>query len=377
MELKTVRIKRNFPPSGLQNPTGSCFMNSTLQMLYHVPLFRWLVINYSSAQEVVDKMQKKKKGWQSAPNDCFRVPPHFPEMKLNEMGDMQMFYNILQIKIRRLFDYTAFRGCCDKLFWSKIADVATLPGVGIKQININNVSSISVSVQDADNLYDSIRVMLNRDNPVQKASDYMNERGERPIITIGTKRTRFLSLPAVLTFSLGRWKIRREQGGDGKMYTWMDKDTTHFYFPMDIDMSQFVQPLNEQERKGIIEEDYFGLGKEQNEDDKSHIISDEMMYKCVNAFDDSSSDRHISLQYTLLSIGVHVGNVGGGHYYTHIRPDASDRWFVLDDANVRQISNQEAVDSTFGGWGRDNEGCAYVIMYVRKEFVPQVMLWGE
>ena len=42
IEVPTIHIQRHFPPSGLTNEGKTCYVNAILQILYHIPVFRWV-----------------------------------------------------------------------------------------------------------------------------------------------------------------------------------------------------------------------------------------------------------------------------------------------------------------------------------------------
>lgn len=55
--------------------------------------------------------------------------------------------------------------------------------------------------------------------------------------------------------------------------------------------------------------------------------------------------------FSLHSILVHSGDVHAGHYYAYIRPSAdpeSTEWFKFDDEIVTRVSQEEALEDSFG-----------------------------
>ena len=44
--MHITQLKRPWPPAGLINPGRTCYINSVLQILYHIPLFRWVFVYF-------------------------------------------------------------------------------------------------------------------------------------------------------------------------------------------------------------------------------------------------------------------------------------------------------------------------------------------
>ncbi|KVI06231.1 hypothetical protein Ccrd_015416, partial [Cynara cardunculus var. scolymus] len=73
------------------------------------------------------------------------------------------------------------------------------------------------------------------------------------------------------------------------------------------------------------------------------------------------ADRSVRNLYTLHSVLVHSGGVHGGHYYAYIRPTLSDQWFLeeystlntfkfkFDDERVTKEDMKRALDEQYGG----------------------------
>ncbi|GFZ05982.1 ubiquitin-specific protease 12 [Actinidia rufa] len=61
------------------------------------------------------------------------------------------------------------------------------------------------------------------------------------------------------------------------------------------------------------------------------------------------ADRSVRNLYTLHSVLVHSGGVHGGHYYAYIRPTLSDQWFKFDDERVTKEDLKRALEEQYGG----------------------------
>ncbi|CAN1298217.1 Ubiquitin C-terminal hydrolase 12 [Linum perenne] len=62
-----------------------------------------------------------------------------------------------------------------------------------------------------------------------------------------------------------------------------------------------------------------------------------------------AADRSVRNLYTLHSVLVHSGGVHGGHYYAYIRPTLSDQWFKFDDERVTKEDMKRALEEQYGG----------------------------
>lgn len=78
-------------------------------------------------------------------------------------------------------------------------------------------------------------------------------------------------------------------------------------------------------------------------------------------------------QYTLLAVLSHVGHFGSGHYVSYVRPVGSSQWFEFDDTRVSAVPEHVAVRRQYGGrhstWSDARFGAApnaYMLVYTRE-----------
>lgn len=126
-----------------------------------------------------------------------------------------------------------------------------------------------------------------------------------------------------------------------------EKVNTHFSFPMKLDMSGYVEktllPQQCQESKAETIEDASQI------EPKSTMESELMDSFTV---DDTTNEQY---EYSLIGVTVHTGNADGGHYYSFIKerngphPHAPDRWFLFNDAEVKQFDPSQIEAECFGG----------------------------
>lgn len=82
------------------------------------------------------------------------------------------------------------------------------------------------------------------------------------------------------------------------------------------------------------------------------------------------SNKEKNWVYELFGVLVHSGSASFGHYYAYLRPENSNQWFKFNDSTVSQCNEQDAVNNNYG----DGSNCAsgYMLIYMRKEDLPQL-----
>lgn len=120
-----------------------------------------------------------------------------------------------------------------------------------------------------------------------------------------------------------------------------EKVNTHFSFPLKLDMSDYVE-------KSLLPQQYQESAetKQATGHDGSEIGSNSANQP------EEYNDR---LEYNLIGVTVHTGNADGGHYYSFIKERSAlhgnqqDRWFLFNDAEVKQFDPSQIEAECFGG----------------------------
>lgn len=113
-----------------------------------------------------------------------------------------------------------------------------------------------------------------------------------------------------------------------------EKVNTHFYFPMQLDMSGYVEKTllpGHASEEGKVPSTGSGVPggasvPEEGEED--------------------------STTYDLIGVTVHTGTADGGHYYSFIRDRLHpnrDKWYLFNDAEVKQFDPNQLPAECFGG----------------------------
>lgn len=127
-----------------------------------------------------------------------------------------------------------------------------------------------------------------------------------------------------------------------------EKVNTHFSFPMKLDMSGYVE-------KTLLPQQYQeGIDAKRNFTDDGVAMSDAAAVAAA-AVDDDFDPYSDQLEYNLIGVTVHTGNADGGHYYSFIKErnalhgPQQDRWFLFNDAEVKQFDPSQIEAECFGG----------------------------
>lgn len=130
-----------------------------------------------------------------------------------------------------------------------------------------------------------------------------------------------------------------------------EKVNTHFSFPLKLDMSGYVE-------KTLLPQQYQeSIDAKKNFTDDGSCMSDAAIVAAVAAAaDDDDFDAYSDqLEYNLIGVTVHTGNADGGHYYSFIKErnalhgSQQDRWFLFNDAEVKQFDPSQIEAECFGG----------------------------
>ena len=75
-------------------------------------------------------------------------------------------------------------------------------------------------------------------------------------------------------------------------------------------------------------------------------------------------------RYRLHSVFVHRGTAESGHYFVFVRPQVQGGWFKFDDDHVTEALPEVAIEGNYGGKGNEN---AYMLSYVAEDSAATVL----
>lgn len=316
--------------TGLQNQGATCYMNSMLQALYHLPIFRRFIyqMDYSEAasddQNIPLNLQRLFAMMQ------LRIRPSVPTKELtNSFGwtahetymqhDVQEFCRVILDNIEtKMKKQENLKDAIGYLFRGKVRSEIRLKTGEVENSTIEDFYDLSMIVKDTNSLEESFQKYIEP----EEVSDYDTESGKQEI----TKTIEFVQFPPVLYIHLRRFEYDQQIQN-------MKKINSRFEFQESIDLSQYMA---------------------ENADQTDDQIFD------------------------LFGVLVHNGSSYGGHYFAYLRPYGDeDEWYKFNDSSVTKVTKEEAIESNFGGSSTQNgisfdkSYSAYMLIYIRRSCIPE------
>jgi len=318
---------------GLKNQGSTCYMNSMLQCLFHIPSFRRLVYEMPmignedpeksiplNLQRLFTQMQMSKKtvstkqltnsfGWGT--NETF------------VQHDVHEFCRVLIDSIDSKLKPTPLKDQISHLFKGKSKSYIRCPNINYETVRYDEFFDLQMQVSGFNNLYDSFKEYTKVEYLTGENKYNTGEFGLQDA-EIGVE---LLELPIILNIHLNRF-------GYDMMTDTMKKINDFFEFPDFIDLHEF--------------------------------FAEDVQGSCFNA------------EYELFGIIVHQGTVDYGHYYAYIRPTTDNQWLLFNDNSVSKVTREKAFNDNFGGkseyynmWasGSEKSHSAYMLIYVRKDSI--------
>ncbi|GJP56486.1 hypothetical protein CLOM_g15553 [Closterium sp. NIES-68] len=324
---------------GLKNQGATCYMNSLLQTLYHIPFFRKAVYHMPTSENelpsssiplalqslfyklqytdtsVATKDLTKSFGWDTY--DSFL------------QHDVQELNRVLCEKLEDKMKGTVVEGTIEKLFEGHVMNYIECDNVEYKSTRKESFYDLQLDVKGCRDVYASFDKYVE----VERLDGDNKYHAEQHGLQDAKKGVLFVDFPPVLQLQLKRFEY------DFVRDT-MVKINDRYEFPLELDLDR-------------------GDGK--------YLTPD--------------SDRGVRNLYQLHSVLVHSGGVHGGHYYAFIRPNLTEQWFKFDDERVTKEDVKRALDEQYGGeeeLSQTNPGFnhppfkftkfsnAYMLVYIRE-----------
>ncbi|KAK8918564.1 Ubiquitin carboxyl-terminal hydrolase 13 [Platanthera zijinensis] len=292
---------------GLKNQGATCYMNSLLQTLYHIPYFRKAVYHMPttendipstsiplalqslfyklqySASSVSTKELTKSFGWDTY--DSFM------------QHDVQELNRVLCEKLEDKMKGTVVEGSIQQLFEGHHMNFIECINVDYKSSRKESFYDLQLDVKGCKDVYASFDKYVE----VERLEGDNKYHAEQYGLQDAKKGVLFIDFPPVLQLHLKRFEY-------DFMRDTMVKINDRYEFPLQLDLDRYN-------------------GKYLSPD-ANHTV------------------RNL---YTLHSVLVHSGGVHGGHYYAFIRPTLSDQWYKFDDERVTKEDVKRALEEQYGG----------------------------
>ncbi|KAG7035812.1 Ubiquitin carboxyl-terminal hydrolase 12 [Cucurbita argyrosperma subsp. argyrosperma] len=292
---------------GLKNQGATCYMNSLLQTLYHIPYFRKAVyhmpttendmpsasiplalqslfykLQYSDSS-VATKELTKSFGWDTY--DSFM------------QHDVQELNRVLSEKLEDKMKGTVVEGTIQKLFEGHHMNYIECINVDYKSTRKESFYDLQLDVKGCRDVYASFDKYVE----VERLEGDNKYHAEHYGLQDAKKGVLFIDFPPVLQLQLKRFEY-------DFMRDTMVKINDRYEFPLQLDLDR----------------------------ENGKYLSPE-------------ADRTVRNLYTLHSVLVHSGGVHGGHYYAFIRPTLSEQWYKFDDERVTKEDVKRALEEQYGG----------------------------
>eukprot|EP00252_Welwitschia_mirabilis_P016662 TRINITY_DN3688_c0_g2_i2.p1 TRINITY_DN3688_c0_g2~~TRINITY_DN3688_c0_g2_i2.p1 ORF type:complete len:1108 (+),score=261.03 TRINITY_DN3688_c0_g2_i2:336-3659(+) len=331
---------------GLKNQGATCYMNSLLQTLYHIPYFRKAVyhmpttendmpscsiplalqslfyrLQYSDSS-VATKELTKSFGWDTY--DSFM------------QHDVQELNRVLVEKLEDKMKGTVVEGTIQQLFEGHHMNFIECINVDYKSTRKESFYDLQLDVKGCHDVYASFDKYVEIERLEGDNKYHAEEHG----LQDAKKGVLFLDFPPVLQLQLKRFEY-------DFMRDVMVKINDRYEFPLQLDLDR---------------------------DNRKYLSPD--------------ADKNVRNLYTLHSVLVHSGGVHGGHYYAYIRPTLSDQWYKFDDERVTKEDTKRALEEQYGGEeelppanpGYNNSpfkftkySNAYMLVYIRESDKDKIM----
>ncbi|XXG42554.1 hypothetical protein AAC387_Pa01g2805 [Persea americana] len=303
----TYNSKKETGYVGLKNQGATCYMNSLLQTLYHIPYFRKAVYHMPTTENdmpagsiplalqslfyklqysdnsVATKELTKSFGWDTY--DSFM------------QHDVQELNRVLCEKLEDKMKGTVVEGTIQQLFEGHHMNYIECINVDYKSTRKESFYDLQLDVKGCQDVYASFDKYVE----VERLEGDNKYHAEQHGLQDARKGVLFIDFPPVLQLQLKRFEY------DFVRDT-MVKINDRYEFPLQLDLDR---------------------------DNGKYLSPD--------------ADRRVRNLYTLHSVLVHSGGVHGGHYYAFIRPTLSDKWFKFDDERVTKEDMKRALEEQYGG----------------------------
>ncbi|KHG10063.1 Ubiquitin carboxyl-terminal hydrolase 12 -like protein [Gossypium arboreum] len=292
---------------GLKNQGATCYMNSLLQTLYHIPYFRKAVYHMPTTENdmpigsiplalqslfyklqyndtsVATKELTKSFGWDTY--DSFM------------QHDVQELNRVLCEKLEDKMKGTVVEGTIQKLFEGHHMNYIECINVDYKSTRKESFYDLQLDVKGCRDVYASFDKYVE----VERLEGDNKYHAEEHGLQDAKKGVLFIDFPPVLQLQLKRFEY-------DFMRDTMVKINDRYEFPLQLDLDR---------------------------EDRKYLSPD--------------ADTSVRNLYTLHSVLVHSGGVHGGHYYAFIRPTLSDQWYKFDDERVTKEDMKRALEEQYGG----------------------------
>ena len=334
--LKHLNQDNNF--TGLYNQGSTCYLNSILQALYHLPAFRKLIYQIPLYNKSNNQIGKEK--YSTANSVVYNLQDLFLKMEVSEkcvsterliksfgwmsnelfkQNDAPEFLKILLDNLEKVLPNNIKNGISD-LFNFKMKQIIKCTNVNFSSERVDDFFDLTLDVRGYDDIYSSLKQLITEeklDAPYQTGDSNFG-------LQEATICNSFKTLPKILCVHLKRFEYETVNGREK-----LTKINDRFVFPKVLNLESF---------------------------------EDENLSKKVTS---KSSD-----DFDLFGVLVHSGFPNAGHYSAFLRPGLSKQWYKFNDSLVTQVSEYDAIQNNYGNNSQSSNG--YFLIYINKKFSDEI-----
>mmetsp|Transcript_46802 Transcript_46802/g.117943 ORF Transcript_46802/g.117943 Transcript_46802/m.117943 type:complete len:1105 (-) Transcript_46802:40-3354(-) len=286
---------------GLKNQGATCYLNSLLQYLFHLGIFRKAVYQMPTEKEKVGKsiplaLQRLFYRLQfeqtAVPTKELTQSFGWTTFDSFTQHDVQELNRVLMDELETKMKGTSVEGTIERLFRGSVSNYISCINVPVQSLREEHYYDISLNVKGCGDIYRSFDQYTE-----EEMLDGQNQyRAEGYGLQDAKKGVRFKNLPPVLCLQLKRFEYSVKVDANVKL------NDEYAFYPV-IELSKYVV----------------------------------------------EPEKDTSYCYHLHAVLVHSGDVHGGHYYAFLRTGAKSQWHKFDDDYVTKATEKEAIDDNFGG----------------------------
>ena len=384
---------------GLQNQGATCYMNSLLQSLFHIPAFRKIVYNMPTSEQDDIKtsiplcLQRLFAKLQFSSENCstkeLTTSFGWNDHQTFIQHDVQEFCTVLIDKLSEKMKGTPLENSLSSLLGGKFKSYIRCVDVDYESSKIEDFFDLSMIVKGCADLKKSFETYVEPEHLDGDNQYKTDEYGPQNAI-MGTE---FIQFPPILHIHLRRFEFDYQTMR-------MTKINDKFEFPLSIDLGPYMannisnsqsnedkrhdnnegdgenQTKNEDDGENQMKNEDDGENQMKNEDDGENQTKNEDDDENQMKNEDDGESKTSDSIYDLYGVLVHSGSISGGHYFAFLRTSTSPQWFKFNDSRVSKASISEAVEDNFGGSSgsySEKSYSAYMLVYIRRNQADEIM----